>query len=448
MEWSLRLSADKSNDAGSPINAPSLTWLLPAMMFLSSAAVRSQEIPRPSLARQRYAAPAPSGSNLKIGQLHFNADLALNTEYVDNINLTSVDPLSDFIITPELGITGTWRATTLNVLSLQSTLSFAKYLEHSQFDQQNLTISPDSALSFKLYTGDLRIELHDYFSLKNETRDEGTLSGIASLPRFENTAGIGLFWDWNNVTLAIGYDHYNFITLGSALFGDGTVSEDLSRLDHSTDQVSTSVLVRLNSALLAGVEATASYTNYPDESVTDFSAFSVGPFFKAQITSYTSVQASAGVKGYSDDGNDSQFVAPSSGDGGTNLGYYANLGILHRLNRYYTDRLDFGHEDEVESLSGRTKTNYIRYSGDWMAGSRLSVGINLFLDDITQEAGGPLGLPVSSDYRRYGAALSVTYHLTSKSNVGLIYQFTKQDTDTPISSYDQSRVALRFGYRF
>jgi hypothetical protein len=413
------------------------------MMLLSSISAFSQEIPRPSLARQKSVEPPPSGSNLKIGPVHITAEAALNAEYIDNINLTEINPIGDFVITPELGIAAAWRATTLNTLRFRTTFSFAKYLEHSEFDQQNLTISPDSALSFKIYTGDFRIDLHDRFSLQNETRDRGSVNGISSLPRFENTIGIGVLWDLNYVTWFLGYDHYSFTTLGSALIGDGSQSTDLSRLDHTTDQLSTSFLIRLNPALVGGLEATASYSAYPDESVTDFTAFSCGPFVQAQLTPYTSINASIGIKGYSVDEN----ASPSQGKG-TNTGYYATLSFVHRLNRYYTDRLELGHEDEADALSGRTTTDYVRYAAEWNANSRLVLAGHAFLEDVHQETSSPIGPTPLTDYRQYGFGVTLAYHFTEKSSLGLTYQFTKQDTDSRVSSFEQNRVSLRLGYQF
>lgn len=448
MEWPFVSRGAKSNEPGSSIPTRRLAWLLPAMILLASAIASSQEIPRPSTARQRQPPPSPGDSNIKVGELFLTAEVALSAEYIDNINLSSIDPLSDFVITPELGIAASWRATELNALRFRSAFSFERHLEHRQFDQQNLTIAPDSALSFKFYTGDVRIDLHDYFSLKNETRDEASLSGISSLPRFENTAGISVLWDLNNVTWSLGYDHYNFITLGSALLGDGTEEIDASILDHSTDSVSTSVLIRIHSALRAGLEATATYTDYPEDSVNDFATFTLGPFAEVQLTRYTSAFASIGFKTYELNPAESPMNTTPGGQDDRKTGYYANFGIVHQLNRFYTDRLDFGHEDEVDALSGRTQTNYIRYSARWAAGRRISMSGQLSFDDIRQDSRSLIGATDSSNYLKYGAALSVSYYLSNSSSISVIYQFTKQDSDFPISTYEQNRISLRLSHRF
>jgi len=209
----------------------SLLLVLAMLMILPPSAARAQEIPRPSLTRRKPPQAPPPDSNIKVGQVHFTVDAGLVTEYVDNINLTS-DPVGDVIITPEIGIAAAWQATTLNTFRFRTALGWNKYLDHPQLDRQNLTISPDSALSFKLYAGDFRIDVYDRFSLKNETNDQASLAGISSLPRFENTAGVSITWDLNDMTWSLGYARYDLVTLGSAVSGDGTETTDLSQLDH------------------------------------------------------------------------------------------------------------------------------------------------------------------------------------------------------------------------
>ena len=138
-------------------------WLFVAIMIaiLPSMAASAQEIPRPSIARQKVSEPPPADANIKVGKVRLRFDAALNTEYVDNVYATSVDPVDDFIVTPEIGIAAAWQLTTLNTLRLRTTIGFAKYLNNPILDRQNLTLSPDSALSFKVYAGDVRIDFHE-----------------------------------------------------------------------------------------------------------------------------------------------------------------------------------------------------------------------------------------------------------------------------------------------
>jgi hypothetical protein len=460
-----RFSGNQNQDAAPrSIIKDCLLFALVMMMLLPPSFALAQEIPRPCLTRRRSPQSVPPESNIKIGKVHFTVDAGLNTEYVDNIHLTSVDPVGDVIITPEIGIAAAWQATELNTFRFRTALGWTKYLDHPQLDRQNLTISPDSALSFRLYAGDFRIDVYDQFSLKNETSDEPSLAGVSSLPRFENTAGISVTWDLNDLTWSLGYARYDLTTLGDAVSGDGAQATDLSRLNHTTHQVSASVSLKFTSTLLAGLEATGANVVYPDDDSRNFTSFSFGPFVQLQLTRYTCVAVEAGVKGYStEDGESvtlSRLVLEDDGSvgiedfqvpgraGGTEAGFYANISLTHRLNRHYSDRLDFGHEDQADAFSGRTETDYVRYSSNWALGERVSLSLNLFWERIRETSGSIVGTTAATDYRRLGGGITATYQMTDRANIGIAYQFIKQESDLLAASYEQNRFLLRLGYRF
>ena len=55
---------------------------------------------------------------------------------------------------------------------------------------------------------------------------------------------------------------------------------------------------------------------------------------------------------------------------------------------------------------------------------------------------GRFGLP--SVWRR----ISAVYRLTDRTDVGVSYQFTKQESDLPRQLTNRTRISLRLGYRF
>jgi hypothetical protein len=266
------------------------------------------------------------------------------------------------------------------------------------------------------------------------------------------------------VILSLGYSRYDLITIGSAVSADGTEIADLSQLDHVTHQVSTSVTFNFTSTLMGGLEATAGSSIYPEDESRDFTSFSFGPFVQLQLTQHTGVAFDAGLKGYAtEDGEpitlsrvvvqDDGFIGVEEFDqpgkpGGTETGFYANITLTHRLNQYYSDRLDIGHEDQADAYSGRTETNYVRYSSNWALNKRVRLGLNLFWEDIRESAGTIVGATAPTDYWRIGGGLSASYQMTDRANLALSYQYIKQDADLLAQSYEQNRILLRLGYRF
>jgi hypothetical protein len=394
----------------------------------------------------------PTVSNFRIGEVLMRVDARMTTQFLDNVDLSKTAK-ADVVVTPEIGINATWAVTKLNTLRFRAGVGYAYYFNSPNLNRQLITLSPDSALSFDVYAGDVRVNFHDQFSLQQEAYSQGTLSGVAQIERFTNTAGVSVLWDTNDVVWNMGYDHFTFLTLGGATSSSGSTASTLSRLDHSTDQLSGSVAVKMSSVLIGGLEATAAYSDYPEQPDSNFTSLSVGPYFELQLTRYTHVFMSGGYRGYFSGANavgsvsvDSSTAAqPSQGDP---AGFYVNLSLVHRLNRYYSDRLDIGHSDEVEGLSGHVQSNFVRYNGSWRVNPRLSLGIGLFVEDVHVLSGSALGGSVASDYVRFGGSLSTGYQLTEHVDLGLSYQFLNKDATNSAESYTQNSVTISLGYRF
>jgi hypothetical protein len=357
------------------------------------------------------------------------------------------------ILSPELDINGTWVVTKLNTLRFRTAIGYAYYVNSPNLNRPVMTISPDSALSFDVYAGDVKINFHDQFSLQEETYNQGSLSGVAQLERFSNTVGVSILWDTNDVVWNLGYDHFNFITFGGANSSSGTLASNVSKLDHSTDQVSASVAVKLSSTLIGGIEGTAAYSDYPDSPDSNFTGISAGPYFEFQLTKYTHVFLSGGYKGVFSGANAAGSVSVSSSTAaqpsqGDPAGYYANLSFVHRLNRYYADRLEFSHTDEVEALSGHVQTDAVKYSGNWRINSRLTLSNALSYSAVHIVAGSAISGTVASDYTLFGGSLSTTYQISPRMDTTLSYQYVMKTAERASESYAQNRVTISLGYRF
>ena len=422
-----------------------------AAVLLAGHAV-GQEIPRPSVARQVEKTSLPTVANFKVGEVLLRVDANLGVEFVDNVD-ASRHGKADLILTPEIGIRATWAVTKLNTLQFRAGLGYSYYFNNPNLNRQTTTITPDSALSFNVYAGDVKINFHDQFSLQQEAISQGTLSGIAQVERFTNTLGVAVLWDTNDIIWHFGYDHFTFLTLGGANSSSGSAAADLSRLDHSTDQVSASAAVKINSVLLGGFEATGSYSDYPQQQGSNFTSLSLGPYIELQLTTYTHVFLSGGYKFYFSGANAPGSVSvggtttaqPAQGDP---TGYYGNLSFVHRMNRYYSDRLDFGHTDDVEGLSGHTQVNSVRYNGVWQLNRTVTLTAGLFYEDVRIVSGSALGGAVASDFSRVGASLGTGFQLTPHVGLTLGYQYLKKSAERDTESYTQNRITFSLGYRF
>ncbi len=466
-------------EPGSPAGIPptlnifsSIRLILLAFAFAFCANAWAQEIPRPSISRAASAAPSLARPyNLKIGPIAFTAFAGLGLEFVDNLNLTSTEKSGDLVLRPSVGITAAWQVTKLNSLELRTTLGYAKYLQHPELDTHSALISPDSEIRLNVFVGDVKIVLHEQFSLEEDPVGSG-VNGVAKLGRFTNTIGATLLWDLNDVIWSLGYDHFNFITTGNTANTNGSLNANLSSLDHSTDQVSSSVMLKLTPTTGLGLEGTASYSFYPKNERADSTVYGLGPFLDVQLTRYTHLTLGGGYQLYtSKNGGDSapapEFLTASSIPGvdsiagpqrsgssprpsGDGSGYYFNLALTHRLNRFYQDRLTLGREFQVGLLSDRTVTTFVAYTSQWTFNQRLSLTASARYENVeqTRQFADAFQSGALSNYQVYSAALSTSYQLTKKLNVAVSYQFTKRTADLALQEYSQNRLALQFGYQF
>jgi len=427
---------------------PALLGVLLAALLHSADA---QEIPRPSAARQKVKTSLPTVSNFRVGEILMRVDAGLTTEFTDNVNLTP-EGQADVIITPTVGLNVTWAATRLNTLRFRTSLGYGYYVNSPNLNRSLLTIAPDSALNFDIYSGDFRINFHDQFSLQQDPTTQGSVSGVAQLGRFTNIIGVSILWDTNDIIWSLGYDHYNLIATGSSSTDDSDTSS-FNNLDHSTDQVSASASFRISSAVIGGIEVTASASKYPEQPQSDYSSFSAGAFFEMQLTRYTHLNVAGGYKSFTARGTDPDLTsATSTADfqpaGGDPSGFYANVSVVHRLNRFYSDSLNFGHSEDVDPYSGLAKANFIRYTGNWRMNEKISLATGLFYEDVEQAGSGSLTGIFVANYRRVGFTISTAYQLTEHASVSLGYQFVRKASDEELQNYAQNRATISIGYRF
>ena len=389
----------------------------------------------------------PTDYNIKAGPVLLNFTGSVEADYVDNIGLQNSGGMSDFLLTPEVGIEANWPVTQVNSLTLATSVGYTKYLEHPQFDTSHINVSPDSALSFNIYTGDFKINIHDAFSYQQDPTDEAALSDIVNFDRFENIAGVSVLWDLNKVILNLAYDHINFMATGLQEY-TGASLPDPGALDFTADQVSASAELHVSSTFISGIEATVSRREY-DDYAGNYDQFTAGPYFKVQVTDHIKAELSGGYE-YIDSPPNSfnplyaqGILGPSYG-AGPDSSFYANLTIDHQLNKYFLERLALGHEIELGLLAETADVYYINYSASWHVNSHLNLALNVGYQDV-DELG---GLITASSFDLFTAGAQANFPVTKSLSGALIYEFNNKSADLADQSYAQNRVGLLLTYHF
>lgn len=402
------------------------------LLLGSLTVVEGQETIRMSLASaqaaeaRRQAAASVGYYNLKVGPTGWRFASSLGVEFNDNVRLVEEDPQSDVIFRPEVSAQMLWPVTDKNTLNLNMGVGYSAYVRNP--DLSRLYITPGSELSFDLYVGDFWINLHDRFSITENSYQDPTVTGSGNYSRLENALGATATWDLNKVVARAGFDHVNYVALSGASGQPNGVSE----------LAWASLGYTLKPGLIAGVELGGGLLSYQGTNVLYPNAkqWNAGVFLDTQVSEYIHLRVSGGYTDY----------APEGGQATTNTsdftGFYGQLEIRHRANQFLDYTLNAGRSITFAYYGGSVDLIYARLMANWNLIQKVTLGTSL-----QYEHGVELTAP-GEIFDRYGATVSLGRSLTSKLSAGLGYEFWWRTSDLPGKSYTLNVVSLNLSYRF
>jgi hypothetical protein len=399
---------------------------------------------------EAQAAEEADRYNFAIGPVQFGLAIGFGVEFNDNITLADDDKISDFILRPSLDIQATWRISELNTIRLAVGASYAKYLDHSEFDSRGVLLSPNSELAFTFYISQVKVTLRDRLSYQEDTYDVPTLSNTGSpYRRFENQIGIQLDWAINDKTeLSGGYDHYNLWTIG----------DDFALQDRAIDTFFLKPSYVVAPGVKLGINGSYSIINFDSDERGDGHGLLVGPFIEWQMSEYTNLYLEGGYQqlafdeggdfnnaaidqlGLSD--SDSAAVRDILRDNEDASTYYIKFEINNKPSDIFDHRLSFSKTVEIGFSSNSYDLYHVEYDANWSAFQHTEIGPVLFYEYYT--ASGDLG----EKAHRVGAGLGIRYHFSNSLTLGLDYRFIAKDSDLENSDYRQNVAFLSLYYKF
>jgi len=421
-------------------------WCLTGAGVLALAGtVHAQEALRLSMAGDLAAAAQQQANssigfyNLLLGPTAWRFASALDLQYNNNVQLESTgsgDP-SDIIIRPSINTTMHWPVTLKNSLDVTLGAGYSDYLQHADLSQ--FFITPGSGLSFDVYAGDFKINLHDRVSITENTYENaGVSGGNQNLESLQNTAGASTTWDLNKAVANAGFDHADYVSLSSGSQGQ--------QPDTSSENLFVNSGVRIRPELMLGLEAGGTVITYSQASQANASAspsavqWSGGAFGSAKISDYMDVRLDGGYTDYQADSSSTNLVTSDTS------GFYLSLSLTHRVNRILSYTLAAGRSTDL-SAAGQAQSYYF---------ARLSPSCNLFKNYTfstpiswqqgtriyNSKAGGV------ADYQQIELGISVSRVLTKKLSVTLGYQFVEETSNQTGLAYTVNTVDLNFSYQF
>lgn len=400
--------------------------------LLVCAAAPAQDAVRNSLAGERSAearkrARTETYYNLDLDPVKLRFSATVGTEYNDNVNLGSTNRLADYAVRPQIGVRAFWPVSDRNTLDLNVDFGYEYYFNGARPSRFIVTGDENSGLFFDLYVGDFVFDLHDQFSLSQDTSTDPSISGIADIFRLENTLGTTVTWDRDKLVTKFNLDHQNYLPLDDVY----------KRLTHQSELASVQVAVTLNPALITGLELGGGLTRYPHPELSDNHHVSIGPFVKYQFSPATDFRASVGYTRYWFDVSSVITNAVST------TGLYADCTLTHHPTERTTQTLNFGQSLSTDINSSPIQLLYVRYAATFNIIRYWSFQPSLSYETGTESQG-----LLQEDLTRYGFGFTVTRQITEKLSGTVAYLRLDKNSSVPSLSYNQNRLVLNLIYQF
>jgi hypothetical protein len=422
---------------------------IPLSVLLGAWSARAQEgltdaMANEAAARAQAEAAQSSSYTFREGDFRLLLSPSLGVQWNDNINCTQYGQQNDFILQPTLGVGMSYPLTDRNLLQLNVTVGYEKYVLHPQLSTWYL--SGGSGLSFNVYIKDIIINLHDQISYVQNSAANAEVAGTGTYGTFNNSAGFSAKWGGlKHVDFTVGYDHQNSIA-SSAQFSD---------TDNSTESVYTRAGYRWNAALTTGLEGTFSYTTYNQNVLNDTTSYSIGVYGDWHPDKFLEIEPRGGyvINQYANSGQLSTAGLNS---------WYADLTLMHKITRLLNYSVDIGRNTTGGAQATSDEFWYVNTGVTWNFIRNFSFSPRLFFQEGKQGGGTTYtGAPGTASgffnqhpnvlqqveyYEWYGTSLAFNYDITRRISMGINYQFTQRTSQTQNRGYLQNVIGIQVSY--
>jgi hypothetical protein len=328
-------------------------------------------------------------------------------------------------------ITSSYQLTQRNLLFLDISVGYDRYLLHPNLSTLNLNSSSGTGLSFDIGIKDVTINLHDWVSYYQDSAQNAQVSGTANYGTLDNTSGLSATWDLNKATLAAGYDHQIVKSM----------SAEFDNTSHSSEMFFLRPSLQVHPQATIGLETTASLTTYDQNTMNDNDAYTAGAYIELRPGKAFTTTLRGGWSTY-------QFQHTSSTQQTSSQNsWYANLNVKHQLTDAVSYALDAGHEVQLGTQSDLTEDWFVRPNITWAIIKNLDCGTAFFYEHGDQGFGNVSG-NFTERYDWYGGELSLRHELTRCLYIGMNYRLTMRSSNQPNDGYTQNVVGLQLTYQF
>ena len=410
-----------------------------ACLLMSAKNVCGQEALRISMtgdlaaASQRQNSSSIGYYNLLTGPVAWRFSSGLGLQFNDNVRLAP-HAESDLIFQPSLNTEMHWPVTLKNSLDFSLGVGYSAYLQHQDLSQ--FFITPGSGISFDVYVGDFKINLHDRINITENAYENAGSGNNQNLVSLQNTIGTGVLWDLDKVVANFGYDHVNYLSL----------SQYRGEPDAASENISGNLGLRLRPELMTGVEAGGTLINYSQSGQSqslptpDALQWNAGFFASAQLSDYLSTRLDAGYTVYTPDNTATNLLTQDSS------GLYLSLSLSHRVNEHINYSLTAGRSTDLAAYGQAQSYYFVRLQPNWNFFKNYSLSTPFSWQQGTRLYNTKVS--GSADYTQFSQGINISRQLTQKLSSSLGYQYVEQTSGQAGLNYTANIVSLNFSYRF
>lgn len=402
--------------------------LLPAFASRAQQALISDRYVNEAISAQTNLAVAPKPDSIRAGPVLLNIGPYLGVTFDDNINTSQDHPQNDISIHAGLNLGFLWPATPSSQLQLSSEFGYVTYLRHERND--SIEIAPNSALTWAMPFDDGQVTLFDQFNYSEEVVTVASVAGLNSLPRFDNTIGARVLWSPRKWEFEFALSHDDFRSTG----------KQFEYLDRGSEYASIRGAYRFGENTQAGLEFTASQTDYRLNIQSDNRSYSIGPYITWIITQDLRASAKGGPTIY-------DFAGTPGTAPFTLNSYYFDLELTHQLTHFLSQQLSARRDVSLGFNKGNDYTELFSasYGINWDVTHYASVGLSLSYENGNQ----PLDSgALKENFHRVGVGANASYRITENFGSNLSFTHWDRSSDVPGDSYSDDQISLQLNYNF
>lgn len=353
---------------------------------------------------------------------------SMEADWNDNVTLSKQNTIQDFILRPMVWFDGSYPLTQQNLLQLHIGVGYDAYLLHSEFSA--LRLDSGSQISLDTFYKDFKINTHDNLKYIQDPAEEASVAGTGRYGGLDNTAGLCVAWDLDDVQLNLGYDHRNFVSS----------DESFDYLNLASEIIAARVGYWVYPELLAGGEVGGAFTTYDQPVLNDNTSYNVGLFADWKPGSYFQFQAQCGYTTYLFAQTSKTFEAFNQHT------VYGGLTATHDITDALSYDLSAGHEIRLGSSADFIKDWYVRSHIRWRF-KNLSVKPNLSFESGQQGEPNIRG-NFHEDYNWWETGFDISQLITANLTLTLTYRLTMRPSTVADRTYDQNFVGVGLAYQF